>query len=311
MGHRAKVFVSCGQRGDGEIESSEAIASLLGDKGFEPYVAKKVHTLMDINGDIIDALKSSDYYLFVNFRREQVVPDVGSPPFYRGSVFTNQELAIAYAMEFGKENLLMLNEKGVEREGLLGYFGVNTPEFSDASNLLSVLESSLDNAKWCPEFSRQLVPSGVINPSQVIEYRVGGWHYHSRIFRVRINNNRHDRAALNATLRFRSKTTSQPPVSVQVTHVERADLKVSGRGVYATAIWPQSFVDFDLLGVDRDSPNVFLHSNTDIAPIQPLLAGPGNFRLEYELFAENFPKLRFEVDLRLPENPSEATVDLV
>lgn len=67
MIHQAQVFVSCGQHTEEEDRIACEIERLPASKGFRPWVAKKVQTLLDINGDIIDALKASDYYLFIKY----------------------------------------------------------------------------------------------------------------------------------------------------------------------------------------------------------------------------------------------------
>jgi hypothetical protein len=97
---KSKVFVSCGQRPD-EIEVARKVGNLLEGRGFKVYIAIDVQTILEINTGIIRELKDSDCYLFVNFRREQIGGE------HRGSLFSNQELAIAYALGF--ERILVIN----------------------------------------------------------------------------------------------------------------------------------------------------------------------------------------------------------
>jgi hypothetical protein len=94
----SKLFLSCGQN-EAEMRVARQIEQALTAPpyGFEVYVAKNVQSLFEINSGILTELKNSDYYLFVNFRR-------GTPRFWKrdvpGSVFSNQELAMAYALGF-------------------------------------------------------------------------------------------------------------------------------------------------------------------------------------------------------------------
>jgi hypothetical protein len=90
---KSKVFVSCGQKNKREVEVAREIRDLLSKRGFQPYIAKKVQAEFEINSEIIRELKNSDFYLFINFRRERI----GWGKF-RGSLFSNQEFAIAYAL---------------------------------------------------------------------------------------------------------------------------------------------------------------------------------------------------------------------
>jgi hypothetical protein len=144
---RSKVFLSCGQR-PSEKQVAAKIGELLGERGFDVYIAIDVQTILEINTGIIRELKNSDCYLFVNFRREQI----GSE--YRGSLFSNQELAIAYALGF--ERILVINQEGIRREGMLGYIGVNTETFIDFDDCCAIVGRALDRAKWTTDYTRRL-----------------------------------------------------------------------------------------------------------------------------------------------------------
>ena len=101
MAFRAKVFISCGQATDAERATALAIRDWFAAEGYDPYLAIEVQSILDLNQGIVAGLKRSDYYLFVKFRREHV-GWIGSKR--RGSLFTNQELAIACALDF--ENMI-------------------------------------------------------------------------------------------------------------------------------------------------------------------------------------------------------------
>jgi hypothetical protein len=80
---RSKVFLSCGQ-GPSEKAVGAKIGKVLEKRGFDVYIAIDVQAILEINSGIIRELKNSDYYLFVNFRREQLGAN------FRGSPFSNQ-----------------------------------------------------------------------------------------------------------------------------------------------------------------------------------------------------------------------------
>src|SRR5690348_5423915 len=114
---KSKVFLSCGQRPP-EMNVAQALKKLLEQRGFNVYLAINAQTILEINAGIIGELKNSDCYVFVNFRRDQIGEK------HRGSLFSHQELAIAYALGF--ERILVVNQRDVLSEGILRYIGINT-----------------------------------------------------------------------------------------------------------------------------------------------------------------------------------------
>ena len=92
MDLRAKVFISCGQKKEtNEIEVANTIGRVLEDMGFEPYIATQEQTLLGLRENIFWHLTTSEYFLFIDFIREQFA----NSPEHRGSLFSHQELAIA------------------------------------------------------------------------------------------------------------------------------------------------------------------------------------------------------------------------
>jgi len=107
---RSKVFISSGQRKE-ELRVAKQIGRMLRSLGFRFFIAKDVQSIPEINSGIIRELKDSDCYLFVNFCREKLANGK-----FRGSLFSHQEFAIAYALKF-EDKILVVNQKGVERQG--------------------------------------------------------------------------------------------------------------------------------------------------------------------------------------------------
>src|SRR5689334_10627574 len=96
-----RVFISCGQANNSERHVAGNVRQWFESKGFTPYVAINTQSLADVNSGIIDELKRADFYVFIDFRRDELANrpanDFGV---FRGSLFTNQELAIAYFLQF-------------------------------------------------------------------------------------------------------------------------------------------------------------------------------------------------------------------
>jgi hypothetical protein len=107
MNNKAKVFVSCGQRKDfGEAELAEKVGKVLEGLGFDVYLGIKDNTLDSVRENLFPQLEDSEYFLFIDFRREPL----GNGE-YRGSLFSHQELALATYLEF-KERAIGFHESG-------------------------------------------------------------------------------------------------------------------------------------------------------------------------------------------------------
>ena len=71
---KARVFISCGQKKDSrEVEVAAAVAKILENMGFEAYVAVQEQTLHGLKENIYSQLNTSEYFLFIDFSREQLV----------------------------------------------------------------------------------------------------------------------------------------------------------------------------------------------------------------------------------------------
>ena len=92
-----KVFISCGQAEPNERAAAASVRDLLKKEfNLDSYLAIYVQNLDDIM-IITNELRSSDYFLFVDFNR--------------CSLFTHQELALAHHLRFGG-NIIALRQKG-------------------------------------------------------------------------------------------------------------------------------------------------------------------------------------------------------
>lgn len=298
-----RVFISCGQATPDEVAVATNISSWLHSKGFDPYVAIETQSILDLNSGIIGELKKSDFYLFINFRRDNI-GHLGSS-FFRGSVFTNQELSIAYAMEF--EKCLFINQKGVKREGIFQYMVSNTPEFGNLTEVLSILQTAVVTAKWHPSYSRNLAYNNLHWGKPIGYGDHTGWR-NAKVLHIDILNNRPDHGASNAVARLKSLMCN----SIKSKASDRSHLKCSGSPGYSNTIWPKDYVRFDLLSIDMDNQsNIFLHSAQDIKPRVPIISTQGNYTMLYEVFAESFPPISFSILLNVTGNEATTTANII
>lgn len=314
---KSKVFLSCGQR-PSEKEVAAKVARLLEERGFDVYVAIDVQTILEINTGIISELKNSDCYLLLNFQREQIGDK------YRGSLFSNQELAIAYSLGF--ERILVVNQEGILSEGILNYMGINTETFRSFDDCCPTVERALNRAGWKPDYSRQLNADRLRFSDELIRFG----NLRGRFLYVDIVNQRPDIAALEATARL-SELGRSGQGTLQASPI-RSPLKATGRPGFSHTIFPKSFEAFDLLcvgtysntaGLDLSAPaasgtlvasvtlvpkemGVFLNAALDVVRAPRLPITSGRWQLQYEFFAIGFPVLSLLIELNVSDwnNPS-------
>jgi len=221
----AKVFISCGQASPAERQVTHSIATWFSSQGFSPYVAIQVQSILDLNSGIIGELKTSDYYLFVNFRRDRLKCFPRRE--YRGSLFTNQELAIAYALGF--EHMLMINQLGVRREGVFQFMVSNVPEFATLNEVHGRVQSAVKTAGWHPNYTRQLDVAGYHFTPTPVGYGDHTGFRNIRALHLRVQNGRPDVGAVGTIARLFNMTD---PGGTQRVSPDRSQLKASGHPAY-------------------------------------------------------------------------------
>ncbi|EFK06462.1 conserved hypothetical protein [delta proteobacterium NaphS2] len=293
----AKVFISCGQASDEERIFAQSLGEWLRSEGYVPYVAIEVQSILDLNYGIIGELKTSDYYIFVNFKREEV--HRGTERFRRGSLYTHQELAVAYAIGF--ERMLLLNQKGAFPEGMQSFMVSNVPEFSEPAEALELIRAAIGKAGWRPEYSRHLSLASLDLGPEITYYDHASPPRRARVLLATIRNGRSDIGAMQAVARLSSLVGAD---GTRRESPDRSHLKATGHSGYSQAILPQSTAVFDLLTIDLNSPSqLYLNSSHDVVPRAPVIDKPGNYELLYEVYSSGFPVLRLRVDIEHTGNP--------
>jgi len=292
----ARIFVSCGQRPGPENDFCSALRAWLTAQGFSVYVAIEIQSILDLNHDIIAGLKTSDYYLFINFAREKVRGSLFNN-WRRGSVYTNQELAIALAE--GIDHCLFINQRGVRKEGIHHYLVSNVPEFDGPGDLLPIVQHAIAIAGWSPTFSRHLSLARLRWGNPVIY----GDHTGQRAVRTLhgdIRNSKKTQAAHGVVARM----TKFGPPGALVASPDLATLKASGFIGYEHVIFPESENPFDLLSLEIDAAatitgRVFLNSSMDVHPRQPIVSLPGLYHFQFDILGQHFPKFSFATELNV------------
>lgn len=295
-----KVFISCGQRPPEETAIANQIKDLLkNDFELDSYLAFKVQSFDDVM-QITRELSMCDYYLFIDFKREEL--ERGNK--HRGSLFTHQELAIARHLGFSE--IIALQQEGIELEGFAKYILSNPELFKTESDLLNKIEQLVRERGWSKDYSRNLVVEGIIknNPIPYKDKKMSTPR-NEIIWHCRILNKRNDKAAVGTLAILKQiEYTSGQIISPDKTFLKWAFHDET----YSKTIFPLGDASFDLIAIDTQNPlNVYLHSLLDsliITPTfigrPPIITGPvGKYKLTYQVFAENFPILEFCVALEL------------
>ena len=268
--------------------------------GFDYFIAKDVQSIPEINSGIIRELRDSDCFLFVNFCREKLANGK-----FRGSLFSHQEFAIAYALNF-EDKILVVNQKDAEREGLLKYFGCNSEEFSDYSQCVAFVRRAVKRTNWSPDYSRRL-QAGRPHVSRGMSYTNPDTEIHLKkgdMWMLDIHNHRPDIAARETTARLISYKRTGSRVTTQSDI--QSPLKASGVPEFSHVIFPCSHVSFDLLFIGESiyhsgETRVYLNSALDLTPTPSLRITSGIWELTYEFHAIDFPILRVVVELQWPK----------
>lgn len=173
VAEKAKIFLSAGrypvekERPFDEMTLTDTIKDRL-SQDYEVYLALAEQTTESVVDGIFDNLKTSEYYLFIDYKREDLGGDRGR----RGSLFTNQELAVAKTLGMP---IIAFQEKGVRLEGVLEFIKANSKQFDDRKTLVDNPVSSVPHKIPCGRgqvrrervgFRLYLIPKDPCNKTQ-------------------------------------------------------------------------------------------------------------------------------------------------
>lgn len=289
---RAQVFISCGQREDlGEIEVADRIAAALAQAGFEPYVATKQQTLRGLKENIFDRLAESEYFLFVDFRREQIAGT--EPALYRGSVFSQQELAVAAHLDI---EVIAFQEECVKPlEGILAFMQANCIRFSDRASLPTQVIEVVRDRGWSANWKNSLsieANMGIHRDVLRLPERVQADFYH-----LIVRNNHLHKTARNVYGYLERVTDLTTGARVEF---EAAEFKWAGYTLPNATIPAERTRKLDAFWIPQPNPNTpQFNAFTDSTQFVPRLLGPGEWHLVYSVISDTLPGASREFRLRL------------
>ena len=303
---QSKIFISYGQGSDEERKVASQIKTWLLGQGYNPYVAIETQSIQDVNTSIINNLRISDYYIFIDFAREKIGIKNGSP-ILRGSLFTNQELAVAYMLGF--EEVLYLKEYNVKLECIGKYILSNAIPFKSKTDVPSLVETAVVKKGWYPSYSKHLA-LGTPTYAGAWQYGDHTGNYSDHIWHLPIKNLRHDTAAFDTVVRLNEIVD---PNGNSVQSRDRNFLKWAGKKTaYSATILPKDECKFDLFALDQTNNSLLrLHSEEDNPPRQPIINIPGKYVFHYQLFSKGFPFLEFDIQITLTGNYNTTGVVII
>src|ERR1700678_1794845 len=148
----AIVFVSCGQYTEAERCVGRRIARLVEEyTGCGGYFADNQQSLDGLSNNILRAL-NRDSGIVVVMHKRGVVESASGERFYRGSVWVEQEIAMAAFLQSLDRRILVAAyiEDGIKREGLRDLLQLNPVSFTHDEEILKDFEEKVRSGAFSP-----------------------------------------------------------------------------------------------------------------------------------------------------------------
>jgi hypothetical protein len=278
---KSKIFISCGQKyGSVETRIAKEIEDRLIDLGFDTYLALEQHTLKGLKENIFRHLADSEYFLFIDFKREQL----NNSNKFRGSLYTNQELAIASFLE---KEVIAFQQKSIRRiDGMFSSLQLNPITFTnrDKNRLPDLIEQEIKRSGWDNQWKNKLDMSVEPNYSDAPKKSGDtGRHYF-----LRVENFHKDKIAFNCTGYVKSIIRRRANVPIPFP-TETVELKWAGSLVPSVSIMPKSYRLLDAFFVLHSRPDLVIFSSfSDSLRHLPPLDGVGVYEIVYTVVSQNF-----------------------
>jgi hypothetical protein len=283
---RTKIFISCGQREE-EMKYIKEIEDYLVSIGYGVYIAKKQQTLEGLKENIFKELYDSEYFLFVDFKREKLYCDKGEE--FRGSLFTNQELAIA---SFLHMPFIGFREKGIKKlDGISQFIQANMKEFDNRKELINLVKEEIKyfDKDWKNELQAEAITG--------LDPFLSGTNEQARFFHVKIINRHKDKIARNCYAYLEKIKDINDNRIFDLWSIE---IKWSGYVYPNASILPKMQRNFDAFYIKHNNPKT-LHFNlfSDSTRSYPRIIKSGKYEFTYLVISDNFRPVRAKFLLEL------------
>lgn len=301
---KAKVFISCGQnKNTDEVNIAQSIAEKLTEKGFDYYIAVQEQSLKGVTENIFKQLETSEYFLFIDFKRENILPN-NNEIICRGSLFSHQELAVASYLGI---KTIAFQEKGVKPDdGIMRFIQANCIYFDDRQKLSSLVIDKILKEQWNSQWKNQLkleyqdystgrLPLDISeNTSDVSSLSIPTSMSHkkqssgapARFYHIVVKNLHKNKMAINCIAYLKSVQR----IPGNVTNPKTVEFKWAGYILPNAMIPPNSERSFDAFYASESDPfRLLFNEFTDFYEYDYCIRGPGDFELTYVVVSENFP----------------------
>lgn len=213
--------------------------------------------------------------MFIDCRREEVRPGKS-----RGSVFVNQELAIATFLQIES---IVFHEEGLIREGVVEYLIANPIPFKNRDEFLAKLQDASKDwrSDWRNELSLEI---GTVQKDVAIVNQPG--QPRSDWYLLRVGNrhiSKHARNCVAYVLSIKNLATGQEIAPGNI------ELVWAGTGLYERHILPKREAEVGAFFIVQGEDKIrFQHRpSTSTLYTMPTL-GRGRYELTYLVISENF-----------------------
>jgi hypothetical protein len=273
---QARVFISCGQRSEEEKQLGFACRDYLKSRNFLTYLAEDVQRLEALTENIFHHLRDSEYAVFIDCKREELRPRE-----FRGSIFVNQELAIASFLPITESRVF--HETGVIREGVADSLIAKPIHFSNKQEFFTKLEEETKN--WHSDWRNELFLDfyRVVPNVDLQDGRFADW-YHLKVVNKHIS--KYARNCVAYVLQIIDL------VAGHEINVGNFELVWAGTGMFERHILPKKQAEIDAFLVIRGEQVIRFHHrpSTSSEYGMPLLK-KGNYLITYMLISENFEQV--------------------
>lgn len=312
---KARVFISCGQTRDSEEERiANSLKGRLELAGFQnPYVAINEQTTSGLKENILSKLEVSEYFIFIDFKREALFSSDKNEPLkdqkgrsvHRGSLFSNQELAIAISQ--GKR-IIALQERAVkERDGMFSVAQINPIQFTSRDQIVDIVMEKVAENKWDPNWRDEIEMSR--EDSDFSDAFYGGDPLKpARFFHIRASNRNKFKTARNCVC-YIKKLVHQP--SGELHTMQLVEIKWKIIKLADAHIPPQEYRKFDAFFIIKNCyDKIYLGYNRNIIDYPQIdleyqLLIPGVYDVSYEIYSENFRPTKATFRFQIPEDYGE------
>jgi len=279
---KARVFIGCGQRNSREKGIGLACKEYFDSKGFIAYFAEEVHNLDALTDNIFRHLKNSEYFVFIDFKRENLPSGK-----FRGSVFVNQEIAIAAfrkQIEFPEIETVVFHEKGVIREGIVEHLIANPIYFSGKEDFMKKVKEN--TKEWHPDWRNELSLKFLrVAPNFQIQEGIFADWYHLQVL-----NNHRNKYAKNCVAYVLEIKNFDTGYGIDLGNFE---LVWAGTGLFQRHILPKRAAEVDAFLIIRGEDIIRFHPrpSTSSQCGMPAL-NKGTYLLTYLIVSENFEQVK-------------------